>query len=248
MVHSEIGDFRLRQGYGATCHVAQQTCCPEVRESKFLLAQKEKEENVELNTVSQKASYAVGLQVARSLKSFPVEFNKAAFNAALDDTLAGKKPRLSQEEIAAVFGELRAKEQQQAVAAGSEQAERGKTFLAENAKKKGVKVTKSGLQYIVLTKGKGKKPAAKDTVEVHYKGTTIDGKEFDSSYRRGAPATFGVTQVIAGWTEALQLMTVGSEYQLFIPSNLAYSPRGAGQDIGPNETLIFKVELISIKP
>ena len=206
-----------------------------------------KEKNVELNTVSQKASYGVGLQVGRSLKSFPTEFNKAAFNAALDDTLDGKEPRLSQEEIAAVFGELRAKEQKQAAAAGAEHAERGKAFLAQNAKKKGVKVTKSGLQYIVLKKGKGKKPAAKDTVEVHYKGTTIDGKEFDSSYRRGAPATFRVTQVVAGWTEALQLMKVGSKYQLFIPSNLAYGPRGSGPDIGPNETLIFEVELISIK-
>jgi len=206
-----------------------------------------KEEKVELESVSQKASYAVGLQIAQSLESFPVEFNKAAFTAALDDSLGGKEPRLSQEEIAAVLGELRAKAQMQAAAAGEESIARGKAFLAENAKKEGVTVTESGLQYIVLTKGEGEKPVAKDTVEVHYKGSTIDGKEFDSSYKRGAPATLGVTQVIPGWAEALQLMTVGSKYQLFIPSDIAYGPRGAGRDIGPNETLIFEVELISIK-
>jgi FKBP-type peptidyl-prolyl cis-trans isomerase len=206
-----------------------------------------KEEKVELESVSQKASYAIGLQVARSLETFPTEFDRNAFVTALDDTLAGKEPRLSQQEISAVFGELQAAAQQKAEAANKERAERGQAFLAENAKKEGVKVTESGLQYMVLNSGKGKKPVAKDTVEVHYRGTTIDGKEFDSSYSRGTPATFGVTQVIPGWIEALQLMTVGSRYRLFVPSHLAYGARGAGPDIGPNETLIFEVELIGIK-
>lgn len=206
-----------------------------------------KEKEVELNTTSQKASYAVGLQVAKSLGTFPVEFNRAAFVAALNDTLDGKEPRLSQEQISSVFAELQSQAQKDASAAAEKNLERGKAFLAENAKKEGVTTTASGLQYTVLTKGKGKKPSAKDTVEVHYRGTTIDGKEFDSSHKRGAPATLGVTQVIPGWIEALQIMTVGSKYKLFIPSHLAYGPRGAGADIGPNEVLIFDIQLLAIK-
>jgi len=123
----------------------------------------------------------------------------------------------------------------------------GKKFLEENAKKEGVEVTASGLQYKVLQSGSGtEKPTRSDTVTVHYKGTLINGKEFDSSYSRGQPASFGVSQVISGWTEALQLMTPGDIFELYIPSNLAYGPRGAGRDIGPNATLVFKVELISI--
>ena len=207
---------------------------------------KESEPKTDLETLSQKASYAVGLQVAQSLESFPVEFNKDAFIVALNDTLDGNEPRLSNEQLGAVFGELQAKAQVQMESAGAESIAIGKAFLAENAKKEGVKVTESGLQYIVIKEGEGEKPVAEDTVEVHYRGTTIDGTEFDSSYKRGAPATFGVTQVIPGWTEALQLMTVGSKYQLFIPSDIAYGPRGAGGQIGPNETLIFEVELLRL--
>lgn len=120
----------------------------------------------------------------------------------------------------------------------------GETFLAENAKKENITTTTSGLQYEILTKGEGKSPAATDTVTVHYKGTTLDGKEFDSSYSRNAPATFPLNRVIAGWTEGLQLMNVGAKYRFFIPSNLAYAERGAGADIGPNAALIFEVELL----
>jgi FKBP-type peptidyl-prolyl cis-trans isomerase FklB len=123
----------------------------------------------------------------------------------------------------------------------------GEKFLAENAKKEGVKVLPSGLQYKVITPGTGKSPKATDTVTTHYKGMLIDGTEFDSSYKRGEPATFPVSGVIPGWTEALQLMKEGAKWQLFLPSNLAYGERGAGRDIGPNATLIFEVELISVK-
>jgi FKBP-type peptidyl-prolyl cis-trans isomerase len=128
-----------------------------------------------------------------------------------------------------------------------ENMKKGATFLAENKKKDGVKVTESGLQYKVLEEGTGKTPKATDTVKVHYRGTTINGREFDSSYRRGEPIEFPLNGVIKGWTEGLQLMKEGSKYELYIPSNLAYGSRGAGGAIGPNETLIFQVELIEVK-
>ncbi len=125
--------------------------------------------------------------------------------------------------------------------------EKGEAFLAENAKKEGVKTLPSGLQYKVLKDGTGKQPTKEDTVSVHYKGTLVDGREFDSSYKRGEPAEFGVTQVIKGWTEALQLMKEGAKWQIFLPSSLAYGDRGAGDLIGPNETLVFEVELLKVK-
>lgn len=125
--------------------------------------------------------------------------------------------------------------------------QKGEEFLKENAAKEGVKTLPSGLQYKVLKEGDGKSPKATDTVVVHYKGTLINGKEFDSSYKRGEPAEFPVNRVIKGWTEALQLMKEGSKWMLYIPSNLAYGERGAGADIGPNETLIFEVELLKVK-
>ncbi len=125
--------------------------------------------------------------------------------------------------------------------------EKGEAYLAENAKKEGVKTTPSGLQYKVIKEGTGKQPTTSSTVKVHYRGTLINGTEFDSSYKRNEPIDFGVTQVIKGWTEGLQLMKEGAKYQLFIPSNLAYGPRGAGGVIGPDETLIFEVELLEVK-
>lgn len=128
-----------------------------------------------------------------------------------------------------------------------ENKQEGEAFLAANGKKPGIVTTSSGLQYQVLSQGAGAKPSATDEVTVHYRGTTIDGREFDSSYARGAPATFPLNRVIAGWTEGLQLMPEGSKYRLFIPSDLAYGSRGAGPDIGPNATLIFDVELIKIE-
>jgi FKBP-type peptidyl-prolyl cis-trans isomerase FklB len=129
----------------------------------------------------------------------------------------------------------------------SDAKKKGEAFLAGNAKKAGVVVLPSGLQYKVVAEGQGPKPTRKSAVTVHYKGTFIDGREFDSSYARNEPATFGVTQVIAGWTEALQLMSVGAKWEIALPSNLAYGPRGAGDDIGPDETLLFTVELLAIR-
>jgi len=123
----------------------------------------------------------------------------------------------------------------------------GQAFLAENGKKEGITTTASGLQYKVLTEGTGKKPKATDTVKVHYRGTLLDGTEFDSSYKRKEPIEFGLNQVIRGWTEGVQLMSEGSKYEFYIPSNLAYGPRGAGGDIGPDETLIFEVELLAVR-
>ena len=125
--------------------------------------------------------------------------------------------------------------------------EKGQAFLAENGKKEGITTTASGLQYKVLVAGSGKKPKATDTVKVHYRGTLLDGTEFDSSYKRKEPIEFGLNQVIRGWTEGVQLMSEGSKYEFYIPSNLAYGPRGAGGDIGPDETLIFEVELLAVR-
>jgi len=169
----------------------------------------------------------------------------------LKDALSGAKPLMSDEEIDAMRRKYRAEMQRKRAAAmeraAQENAERGAAFLAENKAKPGVVTLQSGLQYKILKAGEGPKPTAKDTVECHYRGTLIDGKEFDSSYRRGAPATFPLAGVIPGWREALQHMPVGSKWQLVIPPQLAYGARGAGHDIGPNATLVFEVELLAIK-
>ncbi len=162
------------------------------------------------------------------------------FLAGLKDVLEGNDLKLTEEEMRDAVTKYRENAAEKAVG-------KGKEFLAENAKREGVKVTASGLQYEVIKAAEGAKPAATDTVSVHYRGTLISGKEFDSSYGRGEPTEFPVNRVIPGWTEALQLMSVGSKYKLFIPSELAYGPDGAGRDIGPNETLIFEVELLDIK-
>jgi FKBP-type peptidyl-prolyl cis-trans isomerase FklB len=148
--------------------------------------------------------------------------------------------------IQALANEVRSAQEAKAKEAGAGNRKEGDAFLAANKAKEGVKTTADGLQYKVLTEGNGPKPTANDTVTVNYRGTLLNGKEFDSSYKRGQPASFPVGGVIKGWTEALQLMPVGSKYQLFIPPDLAYGDRGAGGDIGPGETLIFEVELLSI--
>jgi FKBP-type peptidyl-prolyl cis-trans isomerase FklB len=158
---------------------------------------------------------------------------------------------LDDAEIASAMETLQRKMMEKQMAqreeAAKENLREGQEFLSENAQKDGVRTTESGLQYEVIEKGSGKTPTPESTVTVHYRGTLIDGTEFDSSYRRGEPATFPVNGVIAGWTEALQLMSEGAKYKLYIPADLAYGERGAGQAIGPNETLIFDVELISVK-
>ncbi|PAW86627.1 MAG: hypothetical protein B9S33_07745 [Pedosphaera sp. Tous-C6FEB] len=198
-----------------------------------------------------KVSYSIGLNIAKSMKQEGLDINPDALAAAMKDVFAGAKPQLSEEEVQTVMQEFqkdmmakRAKGQQEGLAKNKAEGEK---FLADNKKKEGIKTTASGLQYKVIKDGTGKTPKATDTVSTHYRGTLISGKEFDSSYKRGEPAEFPVNGVIKGWTEALQLMKEGAKWQLFIPSDLAYGERGAGQDIGPNSTLIFDIELLKVK-
>lgn len=197
-----------------------------------------------------KASYSIGHDIGTTFKKQNIELNPDALFSGLKDALAGKEAitKEDRDKILADFQKEMAEKQAAATkAAGEKNAADGEKFLAENKKKEGVKTTASGLQYKVLKEGTGASPKATDTVVTNYKGTLLDGTEFDSSYKRNEPATFPVNRVIPGWTEALQLMKPGSKYQLFIPSNLAYGERGAGRDIGPNSALIFDVELLSIK-
>jgi FKBP-type peptidyl-prolyl cis-trans isomerase len=209
-----------------------------------------------LTTRKQKFSYALGMNIGnglgQNLKKQSVEVDPALAAQGLKDALAGGKTRLTEDEAKAVLtdvqNEVRKEQQEKAKEIGDKNKTEGEAFLAANKSKEGVVTLPSGLQYKILTAGTGPKPTASDTVVCNYKGTLINGTEFDSSYKRGQPATFGVGQVIKGWTEALQLMPVGSKWQLFIPSGLAYGDRGAGAEIGPDSTLIFEVELISIQP
>jgi len=208
-------------------------------------------EKQELKTQKDKVSYVIGLDMGNSLKKNMVDIDTEILVRGIKDALSGANPLMTEQEmketITALQKDLQAKQQEQAKALAEKNKKEGEAFLAENKKKRGVISMPSGLQYKILADGKGKSPKATDTVTVNYKGTLIDGVEFDSSYKRGQPATFTVNGVIPGWTEALQLMKEGSKWQLFIPSNLAYGERGAGGSIGPNAVLIFEVELISIK-
>jgi len=193
----------------------------------------------------------IGSGLGANLKKQSVEVDSILVSQGLKDALAGGKTRLTQEEAQAVLtevqNEVRKQQQEKMQEAGAANKTEGEAFLAANKSKDGVVTLPSGLQYKILTAGTGPKPTASDSVVCNYRGTLINGTEFDSSYKRGQPATFGVGQVIKGWTEALQLMPVGSKWQLFIPSSLAYGERGAGAEIGPNATLIFEVELLSIQ-
>jgi len=204
-----------------------------------------------LKTDKDKVSYSIGLNIGRSMKTEGLDINPDALAAAMKDVFAGAKPQLTEEEIQTVMQnfqkEMMAKRSKSQEEGLSKNKAEGVKFLADNKAKPGVKTTASGLQYKVIKDGAGKTPKATDTVKTHYRGTLINGKEFDSSYKRGEPAEFPVNGVIKGWTEALQLMKEGSKWQLFIPSELAYGERGAGQDIGPNSTLIFDIELLSVK-
>lgn len=192
-----------------------------------------------------KVSYFIGLNFADNFKGRLV-LDEAALFEGIKAGLASQKPKYTQEEMLAAMQLLETSMREKEAAKGSESKAKGAKFLAENAKKKGVTTTKSGLQYEIVKPGDGPKPAATDTVNVHYHGTLIDGKVFDSSVERGEPVTFPLQQVIKGWTEALQLMPVGSKWRLYIPSELAYGENSPSPDIGPNETLIFDVELLGI--
>jgi FKBP-type peptidyl-prolyl cis-trans isomerase FklB len=207
---------------------------------------------VQLKDQKDKVSYSIGLDIGTTLKRQVIEVNEELLNTGIQDGLSGKKPLLGEDQVKetmAVFQkEMLAKQAEAKKAAAAKNAAEATKFLAENKTKEGVKTTASGLQYKVLKEGSGPTPKPTDTVKVNYRGTVLDGTEFDSSYKRGEPASFPVNRVIKGWTEALQLMKVGSKYQLFIPADLAYGGRGAGSDIGPNAVLLFDVELLGINP
>lgn len=191
-----------------------------------------------------KISYALGISMASNLKSTGIKnLNLSEFQKGFADIIEGRKPSMEIDEAQMLLGQYFNKLQQEADARNKEIGEK---FLAENKKREGIITTASGLQYEILTAGNGPKPKATDTVKCHYEGRLIDGTVFDSSIRRGEPATFGVGQVIAGWVEALQLMPVGSKWRLYIPSDLAYGAHGAGDIIGPNAALIFDVEVLQI--
>ncbi len=191
------------------------------------------------------------MNIARRLKDQPVDLDNAALVQGFKDELSGGKAQLTDDQAETELKQLSAeadlKQQQQQQKAAEANMKEGQDFLAANKAKEGVVALPSGLQYKVEKQGTGPKPTAGDTVVCNYRGTFLNGQEFDSSYKRGQPATFPVSGVIKGWTEALQLMPVGSKWQLFIPADLAYGTRGAGGVIGPNQTLIFEVELLSIK-
>ncbi len=203
-----------------------------------------------LRTQKQKESYALGMNIGSGLKRQPLPIDPATVARGLRDALSGSKMLLTDDEMKAALQQLRMDvEKQQQEKAGTEGAanrKQGEAFLAANKSKPGVQTLPDGLQYKVLKEGTGPKPTANDTVTVNYRGTLTNGKEFDSSYKRGQPASFPVGGVIRGWTEALQLMPVGSKWELYIPPDLAYGDRGSGPDIGPGETLVFEVELLSI--
>jgi FKBP-type peptidyl-prolyl cis-trans isomerase FklB len=206
-----------------------------------------------LKTQKDKASYAIGLNIGKSMNKDSVDVDTSILLRGLKDGLAGGKPLLTDDEARAVMttlqSEMRKKQEAKMLVQGEANKKEGEAFLAGNKTKDGVVTLPSGLQYKILKEGTGAKPVATDTVVCNYRGTLLDNTEFDSSYKRGQAATFPLSNVIKGWTEALQLMPVGSKWQLFIPSDLAYGPRGGpGGAIGPNATLIFEVELMSVQP
>ncbi len=205
-----------------------------------------------LKTQKEKASYAIGQNIGKAMKKDSVDVDPNILARGIKDAVTGAKPAMTDEEAQAALQsfqtEMKAKMEAKAAAAGLANKQAGDTYMSANKTKTGVTTTASGLQYRVLKDGTGPKPAAGDTVICQYKGTLIDGKEFDSSYKRGQPAQFPVTGVIKGWTEALEMMPVGSKWELVLPPSLAYGERGAGPDIGPNSTLVFEVELVGIAP
>lgn len=208
-------------------------------------------EMVPLKEQKEKVSYSIGVSIGKSMKRDAIDINPDLVVQGMKDALSGNKTLLTDEEMVEAFTtlqkDLAAKQTEARKALAEKNLKEGEKFLAENARKEGVVTQPSGLQYKVITDGAGKKAKLTDTVTVHYRGTLLDGTEFDSSFKRNEPATFLLQGVIPGWTEGVSLMKVGSKWQLFIPSKLAYGEEGAGEAIGPNATLIFDVELLDSK-
>ncbi len=204
-----------------------------------------------LNTDSEKLSYTLGMDIGKFLKDVPRDIDFEIFIQGIKDSFNGDTTILTEEEATQIkqefIKEIQAENMKKMEEIAAKNKKDGETFLAENKKKAGVKTTKSGLQYVILKEGNGPTPKIDDKVKVHYRGTLIDGTEFDSSYARGEPVTFQLNSVITGWTEGLQLMKVGGKYKLFVPSELGYGERGAGTQIGPDTVLIFEVELLGIE-
>ena len=206
-------------------------------------AQNKKTDNTKMSSTIDSVSYGLGVAIGNNLKNSGFDSLKVELmSQALSDVFAGKATMKQEEANKIIQGYMKKKKKMK----GEDNLKKGQAFLEANKSKDGVKTTASGLQYIVMKEGAGAKPTLNDKVTTHYHGTLIDGTVFDSSVERGQPASFPVSGVIPGWTEALQMMTVGSKYKLFVPANLGYGERGAGGKIGPNSVLIFEVELISI--
>lgn len=205
------------------------------------------DKSTQLKDDKDKVSYSIGLDIGFNFARKKIPINPDALMAGVKDAIAGK-PQMTEAQIKEVMTNFEKQMREQQQVAQEKNLSDGKKFLDENKTKAGVKTTPSGLQYKSLKEGSGPQPQASDTVTVNYRGTLLDGTEFDSSYKRGEPATFPLNGVIKGWTEGLQLMKKGSKYQFFIPPDLAYGQRAMGPDIAPNSTLIFEVELLDIKP
>ncbi|MFA5517101.1 MAG: FKBP-type peptidyl-prolyl cis-trans isomerase [Desulfuromonadales bacterium] len=209
-------------------------------------------QKVELKDLRDKVSYSIGLNIGRDFKQQDIDIDPALLALGIRDAVSGAEPRLTdeqiQETITAFQSEMMAKQEKKASEMAAKNLKEGESFLAEHAKQEGVITLPSGLQYKVIEEGAGPKPQPSDTVKVNYEGKLPDGTVFDSSYKRGEPATFPVTGVIPGWTEGLQLMKEGAKYEFVIPPALAYGERGAGPVIGPNATLAFTVELLEVNP
>jgi FKBP-type peptidyl-prolyl cis-trans isomerase FklB len=205
------------------------------------------EKSPQLKDQKDKVSYSIGMNIGFNLSKQKVDINPDIVSAGIKDAIAGK-PQLTQDQVKEVMAQFEKDMEQKQKEAGEKNKAEGTKFLEENKKKPGIKTTASGLEYKVEKEGTGAQPKPTDMVTVNYRGTLINGTEFDSSYKRGQPATFPVNGVIKGWTEVLQLMKVGSKYQVFVPSNLAYGERAVSAEIGPDSTLIFEVELLDAKP
>ncbi len=199
-----------------------------------------------LKTEKQKFSYTAGMQVGQNVKRQNLDFDAKAFALGVQDALSNAKPKLSPEQMRAAVEGFQKKEMAKREAVAKKNEAAGQAFLEANKKKEGVTTLPSGIQYKVLQDGSGKQPTATDTVSVHYRGTLTDGTEFDSSYARNEPAIFQVSQVIKGWQEVVPLMKEGAKWQVAIPSDMAYGPQGAGNAIGPNQTLVFDIELVKV--